>query len=367
MTQATPQLPDYSGACLTNVVPTLFNRQERGVPSWMPAVAGQADQVVLLVLDGLGWRQLQERAALAPALSGMAGGPISSVCPTTTSAALSSISLGQSPSQHGVVGYRVHIGERRVLNLLRWRIAREDGYADADPRLFHTDKAFEGREVPVVTRSEFAGGGFSEVHLHGADIEGWRVPSTLVQHVKHHLESGAPFVYAYYDGIDRVAHEFGFGPYYDAELAATDQLVRSIVDVLPTGAVLVVTADHGQVEVRSRPLVPSAEILNDVIFMSGEGRFRWLHTGEPEGVTKRAEEEFSDDAWVVTKEQVLEEEWFGPDMKPEAEARLGDVALVARRPVAFGDPNDSGESNLVCRHGSLTAEEVEVPLLATGD
>ena len=45
-------------------------------------------------------------------------------------------------------------------------------------------------------------------------------------------------------------------------------------------------------------------------------------------------------------------------------ARLGDVALVARAPVSFHDPADSGPFELVCRHGSLTSAEVLVPLLA---
>ena len=44
-------------------------------------------------------------------------------------------------------------------------------------------------------------------------------------------------------------------------------------------------------------------------------------------------------------------------------ARLGDVALVAREPIAFEDPNDTGPFELQGRHGSLTSAEVMVPLL----
>jgi hypothetical protein len=67
---------------------------------------------------------------------------------------------------------------------------------------------------------------------------------------------------------------------------------------------------------------------------------------------------------VVTKEQTLDEQWFGSAMAPDVRARLGDVALVAFEPVSFDDPADSGPFVLVCRHGSLTSAEVNVPLVA---
>jgi hypothetical protein len=68
-------------------------------------------------------------------------------------------------------------------------------------------------------------------------------------------------------------------------------------------------------------------------------------------------------AWVVSRDQVVDEGWFGPKVSDAARARLGDVALVAREPVAFHDPDDSGPYELVGRHGSLTSAEMLVPLL----
>ena len=67
----------------------------------------------------------------------------------------------------------------------------------------------------------------------------------------------------------------------------------------------------------------------------------------------------------MTKEQILDESWFGPTVSGPVAARLGDVAVVAREDVSFHDPLDSGAFPLVCRHGSLTSAEVYVPLLAS--
>ena len=82
-------------------------------------------------------------------------------------------------------------------------------------------------------------------------------------------------------------------------------------------------------------------------------------------VVEAATAEVGHEAWIVTREQMLDEHWFGPTMAPVVRARLGDVALVASGDASFHDPADSGPFALVCRHGSLTSAEVNVPLLAT--
>src|SRR6059058_1358091 len=110
LTSPQPILPDYGAACIDSVAPAL--RGERHAERLLDGVADQvagARQVVLLVLDGLGWGQLKDRPALAPTLSHMAGGPITSVVPTTTAVALTSITTGLPPAAHGVVGYRVRV------------------------------------------------------------------------------------------------------------------------------------------------------------------------------------------------------------------------------------------------------------------
>ena len=53
------------------------------------------------------------------------------------------------------------------------------------------------------------------------------------------LAAGEPFVYAYYDGLDKVAHEHGLGEHYAEELRIVDRLVGDLIEVLPPGAVLV--------------------------------------------------------------------------------------------------------------------------------
>ena len=370
-----PVLPDYGGACIASLTPVLRSvvsedARDRTLPDWLPEPAREADQIVLLVLDGLGWERLSSSPHLVPNLASAAGGPITSVVPTTTATALTSISTGLTPSEHGIVGYRLVVGSQsgdpHILNVLRWRADGADARMTLPPRSFQPVAAFGGEPTPAVTRGDFVATGFSAAHLDGTRMIGWQVPSTLVVEIRRLLAGGTRFVHTYYDGLDKVAHEHGLGEHYDAEMRFADRLVGDLVDALPSGACLVVTSDHGQVDVGRSAEMPASEMLDASWLLSGEGRFRWFHArpGAAPDLEAAALAFHGDVAWVRTLEQMRDERWFGGLLSDEVASRLGDVALVAREPVAFLDPADTGESRLAARHGSLTSEEMYVPLLA---
>ena len=220
--------------------------------------------------------------------------------------------------------------------------------------------------VPVVTRADYGPTGFTAAHLGAAELHRWQTPAGLATTVRALAGAGAPFVYAYYEGIDRVAHAQGLGQHYDDELRATDRLVGDVLDALPPGAALVVTADHGQVDVGGSVEVLGPEIMEAVTLLSGEGRFRWLHVhpGAARDVAEMAASLHGNVAWVRTKDQVIDEGWLGGIPSAAVAARLGDVVLVPHAPTAFLDPADTGELRLRARHGSLTPAEMLVPLIA---
>ncbi|MDH4077566.1 MAG: alkaline phosphatase family protein, partial [Acidimicrobiia bacterium] len=106
-----PVRPAFGQGCITDLVPTLVGHGMVDLPAPVPADGAR----LLLVLDGVGWEQLCQRSALAPTLSAMAGGPITTVAPSTTAAALTSITTGLAPAEHGIVGYRMLVDDQ-VLN-----------------------------------------------------------------------------------------------------------------------------------------------------------------------------------------------------------------------------------------------------------
>jgi predicted AlkP superfamily pyrophosphatase or phosphodiesterase len=368
MTRHAPLLPDYQGPNLAGLVPAFLARPGSR-PEWLPEPARRARQVVLLAVDGLGWLQWQDRQHLTPHLTALSGGPITSVVPSTTATALTSLTVGVPPARHGVVGYRVVVDGptgREVMNVLRWKTVSGDARGFVPPHAFQPLPPFRGHRVPVVSKSEFAGTGFTEAHQRDVPIAGWTPASSLAVEVGMLLQAGEPFVYAYYEGLDKVAHIRGFGPYYDAELIAIDRIVGDLLEVLPAGSALAVTADHGQVDVGPRAAVLDERVLKESAMVSGEARFRWLHC-EPGTDADRlvdvATTVYGDQAWVLTVDEMETHGWFGGSLTPAVRARLGEVAIIPHEPVAYLDAADGGEARLVCRHGSLTAEEMLVPLL----
>lgn len=364
---AQPIVPDYGGANLRGIVPALLGPADwsTGLPAWMPDPVREAHQVVLLVLDGLGWDQFQDRLDLVPTLASLSGGPISSVAPTTTATALSSIATGLTPGEHGLVGYRMVLGGE-VLNVLRWSADGADRRRSLPPAEIQRYPAFLGERVPVVSPAELTGSAFTAAHLRGGTQVGWRAPSSMPIEIRRQLAAGERFVYAYYAGIDKIAHERGLDEFYDAELRAADRLVADILGALPAGVALLVTADHGQVEVGDNIVHPSKDLLAMVAMQSGEGRFRWYHArrGAAAELRAAAADELGDTGWVRTRDELLDEGWFGPAVAPPVARRLGDVAAIAHAPVSYHDPDDTGPFELICRHGSMTPAEVYVPLIA---
>jgi len=363
-----PIIPDYGGANVRGIVPALLGPASwsSGLPAWMPEPVASASAVVLFVLDGLGWDQLQSHRDLMPTVAAMVGGPVHTVAPTTTATALTSITTGLTPAEHGLIGYRIVLGGD-VVNLLRWSVDDHAVRRSHPPRDVQPFEPFLGQTVPVISVAELQSSAFSEAHLRGSEPVGWRAASSIAVQARIEVEAGRRFVYCYYGGIDKIAHERGFGEFYDAELRAADRLVADVLAALPSGTALLVTADHGQVHVGDHIVTLSEQMLDGVVLQSGEGRFRWLHAakGAVGDVADAGRSEVGHLAWVVTREQMLDEHWFGPTMAPAVRSRLGDVALVAFEPVSFHDPADSGPFELVCRHGSLTSAEVNVPLVGT--
>jgi len=357
-----PVLPDFAERSNITVVPAL---------TWGTPCALLSDDVlaapavVLLVLDSLGWVQLEERRDAAPTLSAMVGGSATTVAPSTTAAALTSITTGVPPGEHGIVGYRFAVGGG-VLNALRWTVSGNDHREIATPNIVQAAEPFGGGSWDVISQRQFRNSALTEAYLGDGPYHGYDHPSSIAAIAAERVRAGDSHVYAYYDGLDHVAHIHGVsGAHFRTELAFCDWLVDQLMQQLPTGTAVVVTADHGQID--APQLLPvAADVLSLTRGRSGEPRFRWLHArpGATAELAVAAQEAHGQHAWIRTKEQVIDEGWFGPNVTEAARSRLGDVALVAHEPVGFEDPEERYSDRLFGRHGSLTEAEMLVPVLS---
>jgi hypothetical protein len=173
-----------------------------------------------------------------------------------------------------------------------------------------------------------------------------------------------------YDGdLDWTGHKYGVdSPQWLQQLAATDAEAVQLREALPDEVRLVVVADHGMVDSKpaSRMDIDQHDELRDgVVLLGGEARFRHLYCadGAASSVAGRWAEVFGDRADVLLRADAIARGWFGP-VTELVLPRLGDVMVAARDDLALFSSRDFGyEMSLVGLHGSLTPDEMLIPIL----
>lgn len=369
--------PDYEGPSLSGLLPALADALGAPVPDG-PARRAQlglprAHRVCVVLVDGLGHENLTERAGHAPFLRSLLNGaaPLSAGYPSTTAASMGSFGTGTGPGRTGLVGYTVrNPASGGLANMVSW-----DGLGPArewqrEPTVFERLVA-HGVTVTTVGPAKFMGSGLTEAALRGG---GYRAAESLAQRVDAALrllrEPG--LVYLYWGDVDKTGHHEGSGSWqWGDQLEALDGELRRLVRSLPKDATVVVTADHGMVDVdpaRRRDVATTPGLAEGVALVAGEPRALHVHL-EP-GVDPRAAEArwadvLGDDAVVLTGDDAVAAGLFGP-VSAHVRPLIGDlvVAATGRATVVDSRTQTPASLRLVGVHGSLTAAELRVPLLA---
>jgi len=333
---------------------------------------GGANRVAVLLVDGLGADLLRRHADLAPTLSALAGpaGDLSAPCPSTTPVSLATLGTGLPPGSHGILGFVTEVpGEGRLLNHIRWT-------DDPDPRTWQPQRtvferaAAAGVRTTAVGPSAFAGSGLTEAVYRGADYPGSWSPGDLVAGLLHAVGS-APrtLAYGYIAELDLTGHVRGVdSPAWRAQLGLIDRMVEQIVAGLPDDAALLVTADHGMLDIPDDTRVDvedDPDLMDGVRLLAGEPRARYVHTenGAAADVLHRWQEALGSRAWVAGRDEAIASGIFGA-VTDEAAGRIGDVVVLARGTWGFTAPrSEPGPSSLAAFHGSLTETELAIPLL----
>jgi hypothetical protein len=368
--------PAYGSASLTDLVPSaaamLADSAGESPSGGARNVLGlpPAPRLVLLLIDGLGLLQLQRYAADAPYLSSLACRTLTCGVPSTTATSLTSLGVGLTPGEHGVVGYTSRIpGTDRLLNALRW----DDG-VDAEEWQPHPTALAAatraGVATTVVNKRAFEGSGLTVASQRGVDfVPADSAGERLAAAARVSAAEAPSLVYVYDSDLDATGHAKGCeSEAWRHQLATVDAFAQRLREVIPSDAMLLVTADHGMVDVGPEGRVDvdaEPDLLDGVSLLGGEARFRHVYcrAGAVDEVAARWRERLGGDAVVRTREQAVAEGWFGP-VRREVEPRLGDVLVACVGPLAvISTERFPFESLLVGLHGSLTQEEMYVPLL----
>jgi len=375
--------PAYGSASLADVMPGVL--AALGVPG-APDRLGLADgplagvrSVAVLLVDGLGHHQLALAGRYGPVLADLAAErlpgstarAITTGFPSTTPTSLVSLGTGAPPGSHGVVGFFLNVpGTDRVLNHILW-------WDDPDPlrwqplaTQFDVARA-AGVNARIVSRSQFAGSGLTTAAFRGGEYVPADEPETIAGELLAALREPAPTVaYGYYLEVDKAGHLAGIeSPMWIDAVRTLDALLDRLITGLPEGSALVVTADHGQLNVPAEgriDLDKEPALTAGVRVVAGEARVRYLHTvpGARDDVIAAWRSVLGDAAWVVSREEAVAEGWFGP-VPEEHLQRIGEIVAACRADhvVLATEREPAAIASMVAFHGSATELEMRIPLL----
>lgn len=370
--------PPAPGEGLASVLPAALGALGVGLPDGIPAPTWSlppARHVVVVLVDGLGARQLERRAGHAPFLRSMTAAAPDARCgfPSTTATSLTSLGTGLPPGGHGIVGWQTVLPDGRLFNHLGWRDGPEPEVHQPHPTLLqHAEAA--GVSVTTVSRPLFETSGFTRVALRGGGYVPTEDAGERAAGVLGALAGAGPagrsLVYAYWDEVDKAGHVHGPGSVEWGEaLEEVDAFVREVAAGAPDGTVVVLTSDHGMVDaphISRRDLAYDDVLAAGVRVLAGEPRApqAWCEPGRVREVVTTWTDELGGSALVLTREEAVEAGWFGP-VRAGYEQRIGEVVAVMLDATTVLDSRLLRPQVLALRghHGSVTDAETAVPLL----
>lgn len=339
-----------------------------------PASLPRVRSIVLLVVDGLGHANLRAASGHARTLSKLPARRIETVIPSTTAAALTSLTTGRLPGEHGLIGYRIRHPQLGVLTTLTdWDDIDHPQQWQRSSPLFGMAAGIGVRAV-AVGRPAHAGGGLTSAILSGAEYLPGQTIADRFAITSQLLRGSDPLlVYLYVDELDRAAHRYGWqSERWTRRLEQLDDAVDDLLRSLPANVGVVMTADHGIVDVaRERQIMLDADpaMLQGIREFGGEPRMRSIYLddpGEAEAVANRFSTYLGKKAWVGTRDEAIANNWYGNTDRAVAQ-RLGEVIVTARGQYAFSLSSDSASAlEMIGQHGGISDEERGVPLAVGG-
>lgn len=364
---------------LSTTGPTL--KEELGLP--------RSEVVMSVIVDGLGYHSLEalrERgiADLGPFRDGGSYLPLTSVFPSTTTAALASLSTGLSPIAHGVLGYKLFRSDvGSVVDMIR--LTTPGGRENALEKLgiqpeqilasttLYQRLAAAGVATTLFLPKYIADSGLSRALYQGVErTVPYLAASDLLMHIAEAVRRPPPALLTVYcPSTDSLGHVYGpTSRAFELEVAHVFRIIEQACALLPRGANVLVTADHGFCEadpVRDMVSCPAQPALRDGLLLPPVGdpraSYLFVRRGHDEAVQAFFARFFPDEFTVLSVEQALARKLWGPEEPiPAVRALLGDLLILSSKRKFLLWPTE--EFKLRGLHGALTPGELYVPLLA---
>ena len=379
-------LPEYHGGSILNLMSTIATAcggSSRYAPlhGLDPARLAAKRNLVLLLVDGLGYnwltrnrpdslfcRHLQQR--------------ITSVFPSTTATAITTVMTGLAPQQHALTGWHMYFRELDTVAAVlpfRTRATNESlTRLGADPAvLFDHAPIYDGLQVAthLVSPQSIVNTEFNLAHAGRAARHGYTKLPELFENIARVLSasSNRKFIYGYFSELDTLAHRFGIAsPQVAAEFTRLDAAFRGfLAQIAGTNTHLVVTADHGFIDSPPECLIELdhhpelAAMLAQPLCGERRVAYCYVRPGCHADFERYVATKLGDHAALHRSADLIAQNWFGPGAPhPRLAERIGDYTLVMNNNCTLKDwlPNEKRHAHIGV-HGGISDDEMYVPLI----
>jgi len=323
---------------------------------------------ILLILDGMGAEFLRRMLPASSFLRRHLLREITSVYPCTTTAATTTLQSGLSPVEHGWLGWNAYFKEYgRVIDLFLDRDSFSGGQvlpSAAKTYLAYDDIAHQVQQAngdAVICHRIMPP--FAENGVHSM--------IQMIDKIREYGEAGSnQLIIAYWYEPDMLMHNEG--PYSEkvqAEVMAYDRMIEELFSTLYQ-SLLIVTADHGQVEIKRDVLLNDIPILHDGLimppFLESRAASLFVKPSRIREFQSAFNELLGDEFLLMSREEVFARELFGPGQAhAKVDDFVGDFLACAtghsllRFRSAFNRPLTPFKGH----HAGLSHEEMMVPVI----
>jgi Type I phosphodiesterase / nucleotide pyrophosphatase len=371
--------PDYAGKGFVNLVASLVEARG-GVPRHAPlaflpvAELRSAQNIVFVIIDGLGDNYLQANGAGGP-IARHRRGAISAVFPSTTATAITTSFTGATPLEHGLTGWFTYFSAAACVGapLPFQRRGEKASLGVAPGQIFVERSLFDGlatRSI-VVSWRPIIDSPYNVHHCGRAERLAYDNLDGFVGQTVAAAKSGpqGKLVYAYWPDFDALSHRHGVGSAeVRAHFGALDAAFGELLSRLAGSDTLVVlTADHGFIDCPAEESIELPPALSSMLRfpLCGERRIAFCHVHDPKAFIDKATSLLENRADVLRSEVLLDEGWFGTGRPhPYFAERIGDVALVMKGRGTVKDWVNGEPRHLhIGNHGGASDDEMNIPLV----
>lgn len=344
-----------------------------------PATVAAATHVVLLVIDGLGYRYLRRHGQV---LNTFLRGQLTTVFPSSTAPAITSFLTGAAPQQHGVTGWFMHLRELGTVAMMlpfrsRWG---GDSFASAGVRpgdLLAWPPLFDRLNVRshVIMSRDLVHSPFTAASAGRAKRTGYRNLVDLAFVIDRIIrqDSERKYLYVYWSLFDALAHDYGVGSrVVKRHLRELERWFTDLAKSLQgTDTLLIATADHGFIDtapavtvtLQDHPELAACLALP----LCGEPRLAYCYVrpGKTGRFERYVRERFEGWCDLYPSEELVQQGWFGlGEPAPQLLERIGDYVLMLNGSQVIHDLLIREKAHhTIGVHGGASEDEMTVPLL----